>query len=242
MATATAAKGASRVTRSRFIHDQLSGIAVKTSRVAGVVDVIGIEIFYDYNCPFVYRAAKMLEAVAMSGQRQLEVNWRFFSLTQVNHRSDDPDDGWTVWAASESEHVKGRLAFQAAEAARRQERFDPFHIALLDARHRDRLDIERQEVVEQVAVGAGLDLDDFRRDVASPDILERLERDHTEARDRFGVFGTPTFVFPDGSAYLRLAHVLEGGAALRVFDSVVGTIAREPEVLEIKRPVPPVAG
>lgn len=201
---------------------------------------IELEIFYDYNCPFVYRAAKMLEAVRASGARDVSVSWRFFSLTQVNHRSDPAGDGWTVWSAPDSEPVKGRLAFKAAEAARRQDRFDAFHAALLDARHRDRLDIESEQVVEEVAEKAGLDIGRFRRDVADPEILGRLERDHTEARDTYGVFGTPTLRLPGGAAYLRLARVLEGDDALRVFDSVVQTISKEPEVLEIKRPVPPV--
>lgn len=205
------------------------------------MDDIEIEIFYDYNCPFVYRASKMIEAVAGSGERNVRVNWRFFSLSQVNHHTGEGDDAWTVWGAPASEAVKGRLAFKAAEAARRQGRFDAFHRALLDARHRDRADIEREAVIEDVAAAAALDLERFRRDLEAPDILDRLERDHTEARDRHGVFGTPTLVFPEGSAYLRLSRVLEGADALRVFDSVIATIAREPEVLEIKRPVRPAA-
>ena len=205
------------------------------------MDDIEIEIFYDYNCPFVYRAAKMLDAVAESGERGLRLSWRFFSLTQVNRHPGEATDSWSVWAAPESEAVRGRLAFKAAEAARRQGRFDAFHRALLDARHRERLDIEREAVVEEVAVAAGLDLDRFRTDIAAGDILDRLRRDHTEGRDRHGVFGTPTLVFAEGSAYLRLSAVLEGADALRVFDSVTATIAREPEVLEIKRPVRPVA-
>jgi predicted DsbA family dithiol-disulfide isomerase len=205
------------------------------------VEVIELDVYFDYNCPFVYRAAKMLEAVGGSGRRALKTNWRFFSLSQVNHRSDDPHDAWAVWTAPDSEPVKGRLAFKAAEAARRQDRFDAFHLALLDARHRDRLDIEDPGVVEGVAAAAGLDLERFRKELADPDILQRLERDHSEARDVHGVFGTPTLVFSGGAAYLRLARVLEGGDALRVFDSVAGTIGDEPEVLEIKRPVRPLA-
>ena len=236
-----AANGASRVTASRFIHDQLSGIVVSRSRVARKVEDIEIEIFYDYNCPFVYRAAKMIEAVAASGERPLKVSWRYFSLTQVNHHPENPDDRWTVWDAPESETVRGRLAFKTAEAARRQGRFDAFHRALLESRHGQRLDIERAEVVEKVAADAGLDVARFRADQVAPDILERLARDHSEGRDRHGVFGTPTLVLPGGTAYLRLSQVLEGAAAVRVFDSVVATISGEPEVLEIKRPVRPVA-
>ena len=211
------------------------------TRVAAGVDLIEFDLFYDYNCPFVYRSAQMLENVRASGERAVKVNWRFFSLTQVNHLQDPDAEPWTAWHAPDTEPVKGRLAFKAAEAARRQGGFDRFHIALLDARHRLRLDIESMEVVEQVARDSGLDLDRFRADVADPAIIDRLERDHTEARRTHGVFGTPTFVFPDGdAAYVRLAQPPSGADAVRIFDRIVGFTEDEPAILEIKRPVRPV--
>jgi predicted DsbA family dithiol-disulfide isomerase len=215
---------------------------VNKTRVDEVVDVIELEVFYDYNCPFVFRASRMLDAVARSGERDVRVGWRYFSLAQVNHRSDDPDDGWTVWDAPESEPVRGRLAFKAAEAARRQDRFDALHHGLLAARHVERRDIDSFDVVEEVAGAAGLDLAWFRRDLADPEILRRLARDHTEGRDVHGVFGTPTLVLREGAAYLRLARELDEADAGRVFDRVIDTIALEPEVLEIKRPVRPSPG
>jgi predicted DsbA family dithiol-disulfide isomerase len=228
--------------KSCVIHDQLCGIRVVTTRVAAGVDLIELDLFYDYNCPFVYRSALMLEAVRASGERDVNVNWRFFSLTQINHLQDPDAEQWTVWGAPESELVNGRLAFKAAEAARRQGAFAPFHVALLDARHRDRLDIESPQVVERVAIDAGLDLEQFRRDLADPAILERLERDHTEARRLHGVFGTPTFVFPDGAAaYVRVRSVADQADAVRVFDRLVAVARGEPGILEIKRPVRPAA-
>lgn len=203
------------------------------------MDLIELDLFYDYNCPFVYRSAVMLDNVRASGERDVKVNWRFFSLTQVNYRPASPDDAWAVWGAADSEHVRGRLAFKAAEAARRQEAFDSFHMALLHARHRDGLDIESPEVVEQVAVEVGLDVERFRKDVADPNILAALERDHQEGRSRHGVFGTPTYVFPGGAAaYVRLARAPSGVEALRVFDRIVAVTEDEPFILEIKRPVP----
>ena len=101
----------------------------------GVAEALSIDVFYDYLCPFVYRASVLLDAVQRSGKRDVEVRWRYFSLTQVNSKND----GWTVWAAPASEPVKGRLAFAAAEAARRQGLFEAFHRSILVARHRDRL-------------------------------------------------------------------------------------------------------
>jgi predicted DsbA family dithiol-disulfide isomerase len=202
------------------------------------VDVIEFELFYDYNCPFVYRAAEMLEAVRESGERRVEVAWRYFSLSQVNSR----EESWTVWDAPATETVQGRLAFAAAEAARRQARFDALHINLLRARHRDRLDIDDPAVIERVAQESGLDIERFRRDLADPGILGALARDHQEASRRHGVFGTPTFVFADGSAaYVRLTKQPLDGRAMRVFDEIVAVAAREPAILEIKRPVKPAA-
>ena len=192
------------------------------------------EVYYDYQCPFVYRASLLLSNVA--AEREVEVHWRYFSLTQVNSR----DDGWTVWGAPAAEKVRGRLAFQAAEAARRQDRFDVYHSTLLRARHLGRLDIDEMDVVEQVAEEAGLEVERFRRDLGDPSILDALERDHTHAIAIHGVFGTPTFVFPNGaSAYIRLAEAPSGPDAVQLFDSLLAVAADEPRILEVKRPVRP---
>ena len=197
-------------------------------------EVIELEVFYDYFCPFVYRASVLLQNVGRT--RNLKVTWRYFSLAQVNSK----DDGWRAWDAPASENVRGRLAFAAAEAARRQGRFEELHMALLMARHRDRLDIDQVEVVERVAMDAGLDLELFRKDLSDPGILESLARDHQEAVGRHGVFGTPTFLFPDGaSAYVRLAEAPKDLEAQRMFDHLVTVAAREPSILEIKRPRKP---
>src|SRR5450759_1811171 len=159
-----------RTSRSKRIQAQLSGILVGTTRVEllSVVDpgVIQFEVFYDYLCPFVYRASVLLHNVGLSEPSRLKVTWRYFSLTQVNSK----DGAWAVWNALASETVKGRLALKAGEAARRQGRFDGFHMPLLEARHRDRLDLDQPEVVERVAVDSGLDLDRFRKDVADAGI------------------------------------------------------------------------
>jgi predicted DsbA family dithiol-disulfide isomerase len=198
-----------------------------------VPEPITFDVFFDYQCPFVYRAAGLIDAVQRSGRHDIEVRWRYFSLTQVNSK----DDGWTVWGAPASENVRGRLAFQAAEAARRQDRFDALHRPLLLARHRDRLDLDSLDVVERVAADARLDVLRFRRDIADPGILDALARDHTQAVSEMGVFGTPTFVFPDGaSAYVRLSEPLEGEGAVEVFDRLLSVAASEPRILEIKRP------
>ena len=195
------------------------------------------DVFFDYQCPFVYRAALLLDAVRRSGARDLEVRWRYFSLTQVNSK----DEGWTIWDAPEAEPVRGRLAFQAAEAARRQAKFDEMHSALLNARHRDRLELDDPQVVDTVAADAGLDMVAFRRDVDDRATLEVLARDHKTAVEEHGIFGTPTFLFEDGAAaYVRLTQAASANGAVEVFDRLVAVAAAEPDILEIKRPRKPI--
>jgi predicted DsbA family dithiol-disulfide isomerase len=197
--------------------------------------LIEFDVFYDYLCPYVYRASVLTESVLASG-RELSIGWRYFSLIQVNSK----DEGWTAWDAPESERVKGRLAFKAAEAARRQDRFASLHMPLLRARHHDRLDIDQADVVERVAEEAGLDMERFRSDIADPTILEPLARDHREAIAVHGVFGTPTLVFRDGaSAYVRLSEAVEGSRAEELFERILAVAAGEPRILELKRPTRP---
>jgi len=198
---------------------------------------IRFEVFFDYSCPYVYRASLLIDSVRRSG-RELDVRWRYFSLTQVNSK----DDGWTVWGAPPGEPVRGRLAFAAAEAARRQHRFDDLHHALLDARHRERQDLDDPDVVETLATQVGLDVDQLKADIADPSILDTLASDHRHAVAELGVFGTPTFVFAAGaSAYVRLRAPEESDGSLEVFDRLLAVAADEPRILEIKRPRKPVA-
>jgi predicted DsbA family dithiol-disulfide isomerase len=166
--------------------------------------------------------------------RDFDVAWRYFSLTQVNNK----EEGWSVWEAPASGNPRGQLAFSAAEAARRQGAFDRLHMPLLEARHVHQRKLEDRDVVLDIAKRAGLDMDRFEKDLDAPNILERLARDHTSAVREHAVFGTPTFVFPEGAgAYVRVRPAPEGKDALELFDELTGTIERRPYVLEIKRPV-----
>ena len=194
-----------------------------------------LDVFYDYLCPFVFRASVLLKNVKDSGERPLDIRWRYFSLIQVNSKVE----GFTVWDASDAE-ARGRLAFKAAEAARRQNAFEDFHMALLRARHEQRVDIDEIAVVEQIAEDSGLDLDRFRKDIADPEIVSALERDHRVAVADYGVFGTPTFIFEGGAAaYVRLSEPPEASDSVAIFDRVIAIGAEEPRILEIKRPVKP---
>lgn len=182
-----------------------------------------------------YRAAVLLRRTGRAPR------WRYFSLTQVNSERDGRPPGWTVWGAPEDDEAPGRAAFRAAEAARRQDRFEQMHAALLSARHERQRDLEDARVLREVAAEAGLDLERFEQDLRDPALLDRLRADHEEAVSVHGVFGTPTFVAPGGgAAYVRLQEVPEtaeaADAAVALLEDV---LAGRPYLLELKRPVPP---
>lgn len=175
----------------------------------------------------------------------LPVTWRYFSLEQV-HRDQEGNASPRVWELPDDQLPRGVWAFRAAEAARRQgeEAFRAFHPALLSARHssprpEDRIDLSSREALAEVARRAGLDAARFARDLEDRGTLEALARDHTEAVQRFGVFGTPTFLFPNGGcAFLKFLPVPRE-EALSLFRAVVD-LARDRLYLgEVKRPQPP---
>ncbi|MDQ3856207.1 MAG: DsbA family protein [Chloroflexota bacterium] len=166
-------------------------------------------------------------------EQPLDLDWRYFSLEQVNWKEGETSK---VWEQPE-DSTRSLAAFKGAEAARRQgrEAFDRFHHALLHARHREGRDLSRETVLD-AAREATLDLERFTADLESQDILDSLARDHQAATQR-GVFGTPTVYFGEGKgAYIKMRPATRGPEALKVFERVRETVAGDLNIEEIKRP------
>ena len=183
-----------------------------------------------------HAAAVWLRDVKRQLGDDLDVHWRFFSLEQINSPRG-PE--WKLWEQPEDYESSGRLAFRAAEAARRQgpEAFDRFHLALLQARHEAKENIADRAVLTRVAADVGLDLERFQADIADPRLDARLAADHTEAVEQHGVFGCPTFVFPNGgAAYLKMRPAPPPDQTMEVFETLERIIAHRPYITEIKRP------
>ena len=93
--------------------------------------------------------------------------------------------------------------------------------------------------MEAVAKEAGLDVDQFRKDVEDKALLANIATDFESARP-MGVFGTPTFVFENGSAFfMRIKAPDDPAEAERIFDAVYAVYVGGSAVDEIKRPHPP---
>ena len=167
---------------------------------------------------------------------KLTVDWKYFSLEQVNSKHDPP---WKVWEQPEDYPSRGLMAFIAAEAARRQGEasFISFHLALLKAKHEQGLNIADINTLIEVADGAGMEMRQFQKDLSDRGFLTKLARDHTAAVETFGVFGTPTLVFPGGKAvFLKLASPPPPSESLAVFEEIRHISEKRQYIMEIKRP------
>jgi predicted DsbA family dithiol-disulfide isomerase len=130
----------------------------------------------------------------------------------------------------------------AAVAARRQGgvAFNRFHSALLALKHEEGLDHGKRSTLEEAASRAGLDLERFKIDLDDRDLLREIEDDYLSGRERFGVFGTPTFVFSNGqSAYLRLLPPPPSDEAVSLWEDFLRNVYDRPYLREMKRPQAP---
>jgi predicted DsbA family dithiol-disulfide isomerase len=163
----------------------------------------------------------------------LQIDWQPFSLEQANSK-EGPN--WKVW-----DQPDALLALRAGEAAKRQglEAFAEFHMALLKAYHEDRKDLAEEATVMDAAKSSGLDLDTFRRDLADKVLFRDISKSHTEASEQLGVFGVPTYVFPNGvSAFLK-TYKPKDEEAVEMFENLHYVMTNWAYVGEMKRPQPP---
>ena len=200
--------------------------------------IFTFDVFVDYACPFVYGSSFWLDAVRRKSDYKLKITWKFFPLEQINH-PDGPDSRF--YATPAGERSKGLLAMRGAIAARNQgaDAFNAFHLTYLKMKHVEKLGHGRKSVILDAAKRCDLDMRRFEQDLDDVGALEIIGRDYEEAR-ALGVFGTPTYVFPDGTnSYLQLYPPPPDRDAVAFFDEFIQLTRKKPWFREFKRCYPP---
>ncbi len=185
-----------------------------------------------------YNATVWLRRVEEGKGERPNIEWRPFVLAQANSK-EGPE--WKAWERPAEENVRGMLALRAGIAAMRQGEavYDVFHMALLEARHVDRKDLMDLDVILDAAKSAGLDVARLREDMEDPSVVKTIVESHTEATEKYGAFGVPTFVFPNGgSAFLKMYYPSKE-EAVEIYDSLTKLMSKWVNIGEIKRPQPP---
>ena len=167
----------------------------------------------------------------------LDINWRSFALEQINSKEGDD---WKAWDQGPDYVSRGLWALRGGIAARAQgtEAHNAYMEKILHIKHVEREDIRSREAVIAVAGAAGLNVPDFTTVLDDPKSLQEIGEDHESAVE-LGVFGTPTFVFEDGtSAFLKMFTPPEG-EAMGAFNDFMGIASGRKYFGELKRPQPP---
>ena len=110
-----------------------------------------------------------------------------------------------MWERGPSEWGTGTLALLYGLAVRDAfpEQFFDAHLALFAARHDKGLKLGHEDVLRDAVAEAGLDPDAVAEEAHSGRPLKMLAAEHTEAVDRWAVFGVPTYIEDDEAVFVR---------------------------------------
>lgn len=161
---------------------------------------VSFSVTFDYRCPFARNAHEAVVAGLREG-RDWSVHFLPFSLDQVYADDDDIP----VWDRPPGERGTGVLALEWGLAVRDSypDRFLDWHVAAFAARHDRSLQIREESVLREVAASVGLDPAAVADVVAGEGPLRTLAKEHTEAVQRYEVWGVPTFVMGDEAVFVR---------------------------------------
>ncbi len=161
-----------------------------------------IAVTFDYRCPFARNGHEAVINAVRAGDLG-DVEWRYmaFSLDQVHVPEGEPP----VWEREPGAWGTGVLALLYGIAVRDvfPEQFYDAHLALFAARHDHGLKLGHEDVLRDAVTSAGLDADAVAAEVWSGRPLKTLAAEHSEAVDRWAVFGVPTYIEGDEAVFVR---------------------------------------
>jgi 2-hydroxychromene-2-carboxylate isomerase len=184
-----------------------------------------VDFHFDPMCPFAYQTSVWLRDVR--AQLGITINWRFFSLEEVN-RFEGKKHPW------EREWSYGWSLMRIGAVLRRRsmDQLDTWYARVGSALH------IRGEKPHDPSVARTLldDPDVLDEALADPTTHDEVRADHQRVIDAGG-FGVPTLFFADGQVLFGpvLVDPPSGAEALKLWNVVTG-MADLPHVYELQRP------
>jgi predicted DsbA family dithiol-disulfide isomerase len=190
-----------------------------------------ITFFFDYGCPFTYRARRWLDDVQSTG-RAVAITWKTFSLREANRSEGTPSHFDTPGTDASLLRLELGKAAQTAGT----DVFARVHEALYEAMHGTQATRPDFDATLRIAAEAGLDIEQFLAERQR--WLDAVAHDHREAVERWRTFGVPTLVFDDRAArflkFTSLPPSPEAAAAL--YDRLTTLVREDSGLVEIKQP------
>lgn len=188
-----------------------------------------VQFHFDVMCPWAYQTSLWMREVR--DQADVDVDWRFFSLEEIN-RAEGKKHPW------EREWSYGWSMMRIGAYLRRTDMalLDRWYLAAGTALHVDGRKPHRREVAEALLGELGLDPGIVEAALTDGTTNDEVRVEHEQVTD-LGFFGVPTLRFDDGQALFGpvLIEPPTGPAAIRLWEHVLG-LTEFPYVYEIKRP------
>lgn len=191
-----------------------------------------VAFHFDIMCPYAFQTSLWIRQVRDQGA--VEVDWRFFSLEEIN-RAEGKKHPW------EREWSYGWSMMRIGALLRRQDPalVDRWYLTAATALHVEGRKPHEPAVAEALLSQMGLDPALVRQAIDDPTTTDEVKADHDRATSLAG-WGVPLLIFDDDTCLFGPVVVdpPRGDAALRLWDLVKGW--RDfPHLYELQRPKRP---
>ena len=190
-----------------------------------------VDFHFDLMCPFAYQTAVWIRRVRE--QTDLTINWRFFSLEEINLRPGKKHPWEREWSYGWSMMRIGALLRRLDMAY-----LDAYYERAGRALHEEGLRAHDPVVARQLVAEVGLDPGLVDEAIADPTTHDDIHRDHDRVVAAGG-YGVPTLFFGDHSLFGPvLIDPPDGDAALRLWHAVTAWL-EFPHLFELQQPKRP---
>lgn len=188
-----------------------------------------VDFHFDVMCPWAYQTSKWMREVR--DQLGLTVNWRFFSLEEVNLREGKKHPWERDWSYGWS-----MMRIGAVLRRESMDLLDRWYAVAGKALHEDGHRPHDPEVARHLLEQIGCDPAIVDASIADETTHDEIKAEHQRVVDAGG-FGVPTLFFPDGQCLFGpvLLDPPTGEAAVRLWHAVTAW-TEFPHLFELQRP------
>jgi 2-hydroxychromene-2-carboxylate isomerase len=189
-----------------------------------------IEFHLDPMCPWAYQTSKWAREVR--SQVDLDIEWRFFSLEEVNRVEGKRHPWERPWS-----YGFGQMRVGVWLRRRSMGDLDRWYELVGRAFHEEGIKTHDPEVHAALLADNGLPANAVAEALADDTTLDEVRADHERAVTMFGAHGVPTIVLPTGYALYGpvVVPAPTGAAALRLWD-LVRACEEFPHLYELRHP------
>ena len=191
-----------------------------------------VDFHFDLMCPYAYQTSLWMRDVR--DQLGLTVNWRFFSLEEINRRPGKKHPWEREWSYGWSMMRVGALLRRKDMAL-----LDDWYALAGRALHVEGRKPHEPAVARHLLGEMGLDPALVDEAIADQSTHDEVHAEHKKVVDAGG-FGVPTLFFPDGQALFGpvVMDPPTGDRAVRLWELVTSWL-EFPHLYEIQRPKAP---